>query len=133
MNESGLNGSDHKLTQPLINLPVALTLWLVSRIRLRGTLRHGFRRDVLLQCSRFISVATDPRDNGLFLLTLGLRNNAPGEIIPTWNLRNDLHDTCAKNSSKPHYFGMFVFLGLPKIQCACVKLCRGVINWSINT
>ena len=59
-----------------------------------------FKRDVLLQCSRSISAAIGPLDNGLFVLTLDSRNNASSEIIPTWNLRNALHDTCAKNSSK---------------------------------
>ena len=90
----------------------------------------GIRRDVLLQCSiqnsrsillqcsiqnsRSILATVDPLDNGLFVLTLASPTNAPSEIIPTWNLRNDLHDTCAKNSSKLHRFSVFVCLGLPK-------------------
>ena len=41
-----LNCSDHKLTQPLISLPKVLTLWLVSRIRLPGTLTYSDMSDV---------------------------------------------------------------------------------------
>ena len=58
-----LNCSDHKLTQLLINLPMAVTLWLVSRIRLPGTLT-----DVLLQCLRSISAVVNPLEHGLVLL-----------------------------------------------------------------
>ena len=110
---------------------MAFTLWLVSGIRLRVTLRHGFRLDVLLQFSRSISAAIDPLDDVLFLLTLDSRSNAPSEIVPTQKLRNDLHETCAKISSKLFRFGMFVFLGLPKIQCVCITLCCGVLHHSL--
>ena len=58
-----LNCSDHKLTQLLINLPMAVTLWLVSRIRLPGTLTN-----VLLQCLRSISAVVNALDHGLVLL-----------------------------------------------------------------
>ena len=43
--------------------------------------------------------------NGLFVLTLDSRNNGPSEIIPTWNLMNDLHDSCVKSFGKLHRFG----------------------------
>ena len=54
--------------------------------------------DILLQCLRSISAVVDPLDHGLFELTLHSQNtwNAPAEIIPTWNLRNDLLDIYAK-------------------------------------
>ena len=58
-----LNCSDHKLTQLLINLPMAVTLWLVSRIRLPGTLADSLS-DVLLQCLRSISAVVNPLDDG---------------------------------------------------------------------
>ena len=69
--------------------------------------------DVLLQCLRSILAAVYLLDNGPFVLTLDSRNNAPSEILPTWNLKKNLHDPCAKNSSKLHSFGMFVFLRSP--------------------
>ena len=91
INNSSLNSSDHKLTQPLINLPMALTLWLVSRIQLCGILT-----DVLLQA------VVDPLDNGLLVLTLASQKtwNASSEIITACNFRNDLHDICSKQKSQ---------------------------------
>ena len=72
------------------------------------------------------------RSTGLFILIVDSQYDAPSEIIPTWILRNDLHDTCTKLSADCIYhLIVFVFLGLPKIQCTCVTLCRGVyICWS---
>ena len=35
------------------------------------------------------------RSTGLFILTIDSQYNATSEIIPTWNLRNDLYDICA--------------------------------------
>ena len=68
------------------------------------------------------------------MLTLDSRNNAPSEIIPAWNLRNDLRDTCAKNSSKLHRFGC-LFFGLPKpnahaLRFASVSMCIGSFAYS---
>ena len=45
--------------------------------------------DVLLQCLRLISAVLDLLGHGIFMLTPESQNNAPSEIIPTWNLRND--------------------------------------------
>ena len=59
-----LNHSDHKLTQ-LINLPMVVTLWLVSRIRLPGTLTDSDMSGVLLQCLRSIPAVVNPMDHGL--------------------------------------------------------------------
>ena len=88
-----LNYSDHKLTQPLVSLPMALTLWLVSRIRLPRTLTDSDMLDVLLQCLRSISAVVNPLDHGLLVFALASQNtwNAPSEKIPTWDLRNDYH------------------------------------------
>ena len=87
-----LNCSDHKLTQFLISLPMAVTLWLVSRIGLPGTLTDSDTSDVLLQYLRSISAVVN---HGL-VFALASQNtwNAPSEIIPTWDLQNDLHDIC---------------------------------------
>ena len=54
--------------------------------------------NALVQCLRSISPVVDPLDHGLLVLTLASQNtwNAPSEIIPTWNLRNDLHYICPK-------------------------------------
>ena len=95
INNSSLNCSDHKLTQPLINLPMALTLWLVSRIQLCRILSDSDLSDVLLQYLRSISAVMDPLDHGLLMLTPASQNtwNAP---FATWNLRNDLQDICPK-------------------------------------
>ena len=93
-----LNCSDHKLTQPLMSLLMALTLWLVSRIRLAGILTDSDMSGVLLQCLRSISAVVNPLDHGLLMFALASQNtwNAPSEIIPTWDLRKDyhLHDIC---------------------------------------
>ena len=114
INESSLNCSDHKLTHPLINLPVALTLWLVSRIPLHGTLRHRFRHDIWLRCSRSISAAVDPLDNGLFVLTLDSQNYALSEIIPTLHLRNDCLTFVPKIPANCIVSACLFFLGSPK-------------------
>ena len=64
-----LNCSDHKLTQLPINLPMpAVTLWLVSRIRLPRTLTDSDMSDVLMQYLRSISAVVNPLDHGLVLL-----------------------------------------------------------------
>ena len=65
-----LNCSYHKLTHLLINLPMAVSLWLVSRIRLPGTLTDSDMLDVLLQCLRSILAVVNPLDHGLVLLYL---------------------------------------------------------------
>ena len=86
-----MNCSDHKLIQPLINLPMPLTLWLVLRIRLPGTLTDA---DSAQTCQTSISAVVNPLDHKLLVLALASQNtwNAPSEIIPTWDLRNDLYD-----------------------------------------
>ena len=93
-----LNCSDHKLTQLLMSLPMALTLLLVSRTRLPGTLTDSDMSGILLQCLRSISAVVNPLDHGLLMFALASQNtwNAPSEKIPTWDLRNDyhLHDIC---------------------------------------
>ena len=53
--------------------------------------------------------------------------NAPSETIPTWDLRNDLHDTCPQLKFSANCIRHVVFLGISKIQCACVTLCGSVL------
>ena len=78
--------SDHKLTQPLINLPIALrlnpSLWLILRIRIPGTLTDA---DSAQTCQTSISAAVNPLDLKLLVLALASQNtrNALSEIIPT--------------------------------------------------
>ena len=111
-----------------MNLPIALTLWLVSRIRLRWTLTDSDMSDVLLQC--LTSTVVDPwMDHRRLVLTLASQNSwhVPSEIITTWNLRKDLHDTCPELNSQ-QTIRHVVSLGISKIKCACVALCCEVLT-----
>ena len=77
---------------------IGLTIWLVSRVRLPGTLTDSDMSDVFLQCLRSISAVMKPLDHGLLVFALASQNkwNVPSEIIPTWDMRNNylLHDIC---------------------------------------
>ena len=124
-----LNCSNHKLTQPLINLPMASILWLVSRIRLPGTLTDS---NVLLQRLRLILAVVNSLGHGLLVLALASQNtwNAPSEIIPSWDLKNDLHDICPKLKFPANCVVSIRHVCFPwdlQIQCACVTLCRDVL------
>ena len=80
------------------------------------------------------------RSIGPFVVTIDLQYNAPSEIIPTWNLRNLTifitivlkfqQTTYTSSRSRKRNIGcrvvVFVFLGLPQMQCACVTLCSHV-------
>ena len=80
------------------------------------------------------------RSIGLFILAIDLQHNRPSEIILTWNLRNlricmttvlkFQQTTYTSSRSRKRNIGyrvvVFVFLGLHKMQCACVTLCRDV-------
>ena len=84
-----------------------------------------------------IDLSSD-RSIGLFILTIGLQYNAPSEIIPTWNLRNLTiriiivlkfqNTTYTSSRARKRNIGcrlvVFVFLGLPQMQCTCLTLCR---------
>ena len=71
-----LNCSDNKLTRPLMSLPMALTLWLVSRIQLElpGTLTDSDMPDVLPQSLRSISAVVNLLDHGLLEFSLASQN-----------------------------------------------------------
>ena len=120
-----LNCSDHKLTQLLINRPVA-----VPSTRL--TVDSIFQEFVDQMCrvkTRQTSCCQDDlsshRSIGIFILTIDSQYNASGEIIPTWNLTICM-TYCAKilanyicivsidmmEETKQRL--VFVFLGLPK-------------------
>ena len=80
------------------------------------------------------------RSIGLFILTIDLQYNAPSEITPSWNLRNLTicmtivvkfqQTTYTSSRSRERNIGcrvvVFVFLGLPQMQCTCITLCSDV-------
>ena len=96
-----LNHSDHKLTQ-LINIPMAMTvtLWLVPRILLLGTLTDSDTSDDVRRLAVVLVINRSSRESigSWALVALASQNtrNAPSEIILTWDFRNDLHDICPK-------------------------------------
>ena len=121
-----LNCADHKLTQLLINRPVA-----VPSTRL--TVDSIFQEFVDQMCrleTRQTSCCQDDlsshRSIGLFILIIDLQYNASSEIIPTWNLAICM-TYCAKISAnyicivsidmiqKKKHRLVFVILGRPKI------------------
>ena len=105
---SSLNCYDHKLTQLLINHPVAVpsTFCIFQEF-----VEDSDMSDVLLVLLEID--LSSPRSIGLFILTIGPQYNVPSEIIETWDLSNYLPGTI-------YMTFVLKFLELLKIQCAHV-------------
>ena len=123
---ASLNCSDHKLTQLLINRPVAVPS--TSIYRCAGCAdSESDMSDILLL------LEIDLNSHRLFILAIDLQYSAPSEIILTWNLKNlticitvalkfqKTTKTSRRNIS--YRVVVLVFLGFPQMQCACVTLC----------
>ena len=61
------------------------------------------------------------RSTGFFILTIDSQFNALGEIIPNWNLSNDLHDLCTKFSVNCVVSSCLFILGSPKSNAHALR------------
>ena len=108
---SSLNCSDHKLTQLLINHPVAVPS---TCCILQEFMEDSYMSDVLLVLLKID--LSGHRSIGLFIFTMDSQYNVPGEIIQTWDLRNNFNFQQTASVRR-----VFFFLGSPKSNAHALR------------